>query len=721
MLRDTDIPLAGGSLAVEDLRTRLRRQVREADLSWPPVPTRHETGDLLTIAALGVSPAVPARIDLLLERFVGGGFAGQVYRARILKVEAEGAAPEGLEEGGICAVKILRPPSRAKALFRDALYWLGFQAPFSSQLLSSAVRAGVLWQKLARRAAEIRLGDPGAIVDPYATFYDDELRSFGELSEWVDGRVWSLEMDPHVFARRRVDPRNRGAVDSALGSREYLAKKGFMADLVGLLHEIGAHELARQYVWWTAKSQPNVLKRLAAGEGPWDGLVAIDFRAGLALLPFLPMSPADFGLILSGMWRGSLVQFDRGDLAALERFVDEHAERFEDLRGALAELREADPAYRRSLPDVTHHHVRLVFDGGVRRGCVEGLCEAWERKGTIDARGRERLSASRLRFLAFFLSPVIPLAGAVGRRLWGNRAYARHAARWFADANYRSRALLADQCARLLDWHRKGRLSDERAAILERRRKGYWVERFTLGLLPRFLHRTITDPRYAWGKLKRMVTFPLRLYFNAAFRQAWFLEEIRRGREDGMLTGEEAERISASAVDPFIQTYLKALAVHIACMPVTHVVAGILALYVMFFRGLPWEQATAWGVGILVAFQVTPISPGSICRWLYVVYLVIRDRKFKRYRVAFFVAMWKYIGYLAFPFQMATTYPALARFLACRWATDAVHFVPVFGERGALLERLVFDGFFNAPISIGRARQERKARKARLAAPESGG
>ncbi|MCX7590537.1 MAG: hypothetical protein N2255_02805, partial [Kiritimatiellae bacterium] len=43
-----------------------------------------------------------------------------------------------------------------------------------------------------------------------------------------------------------------------------------------------------------------------------------------------------------------------------------------------------------------------------------------------------------------------------------------------------------------------------------------------------------------------------------------------------------------------------------------------------------------------------------------------------------------------------------ARFMAGRWAAGAVHFVPVFGERGALLEHMVFDAFFNVPRIIGR-------------------
>jgi hypothetical protein len=85
-----------------------------------------------------------------------------------------------------------------------------------------------------------------------------------------------------------------------------------------------------------------------------------------------------------------------------------------------------------------------------------------------------------------------------------------------------------------------------------------------------------------------------------------------------------------------------------------------------------------------------------------VVYLVIRERNFKDYNIAVFLGFFKYIGYLAFPIQMAYRYPALARFMAAHWATGAVHIVPVFGEHGALLEHWAFDAFYNYPLTIRR-------------------
>jgi hypothetical protein len=78
------------------------------------------------------------------------------------------------------------------------------------------------------------------------------------------------------------------------------------------------------------------------------------------------------------------------------------------------------------------------------------------------------------------------------------------------------------------------------------------------------------------------------------------------------------------------------------------------------------------------------------------------------------LSFFKYIGYLAFPIQMAYRYPDLARFMAGHWATGAVHVVPVFGERGALLEHAVFDLFYNYPLTVRRRLRQRQDRRSGL-------
>ena len=171
-----------------------------------------------------------------------------------------------------------------------------------------------------------------------------------------------------------------------------------------------------------------------------------------------------------------------------------------------------------------------------------------------------------------------------------------------------------------------------------------------------------------------------------------------------MLSEVERDRIMQHVKDPFIVKYLRSLGVHFATLPVTQIVSLIVATTVLVYklmRGEDTGMAWLYFGGILVAFQVTPVSPGSLCRGVYVVALMIRERNYRDYLVAAPLSFVKYIGYLAFPFQMITTYPELARFMGSRWAMDAVRIVPVFGEHGALLEHAVFDLCFNVPRVIG--------------------
>jgi len=160
----------------------------------------------------------------------------------------------------------------------------------------------------------------------------------------------------------------------------------------------------------------------------------------------------------------------------------------------------------------------------------------------------------------------------------------------------------------------------------------------------------------------------------------------------------------AQVKDPFIAKYLKSVGVHLAFLPVSEVVwvvtGGIMAAKVYVETG----DTVAAGIqfaAVVAFFQIIPISPGSICRGLYVAYLMVRERNFKDYAVAAPLSFVKVVGYLAFPIQMATVYPELSRFMAGRWATDVVHIIPVFGEKGALLEHYVFDWLFNRSRLVG--------------------
>ncbi|NOY80107.1 MAG: hypothetical protein GXP31_03785 [Kiritimatiellaeota bacterium] len=694
----------------EQFCRELAETLRRDDLLIPFRPTRFEAGETLEVRLTGVSPPVEADAVFRIEEFAGGGFAGQVYRCRLERLTpvGPGASAPDLTPGAVYAVKILRPPSAPAHRFRNLLYWLGYQGHFRAEVTRAACRTGVLWQKIVRRAAAVRFRRNDAVADIYASLFEPRLGAYGEVSEWIEGRNWRLEADDCLRDRRKWRTVDLGRTQSP----EYVAKRRFMADLVELLHEMGGAEFARQYEWWTLKSQPNVLKRTAGGadERSDRGLCAIDFRAGLALLPFLPMSPADVVLILKGLLRGRIVQFDRCDEKKLEQFVAAHVDDFADLQDLIEEWKQANRMYRRSLPDLTRQGLRLLVDRGLRRDVRNGFIEAWESSRTVVPGFAGRLRSSQTRFFCFYLLGVLPFLGGTLRRLWGNPHYRRHFGRMLTSWSYFLRSGRARIAARLIDWVRAGRVSETRARRLVKRPWVFWPEAFTLGLVPiPSVHRALTEPGFAWAIVRAWFRFVLRFYRDPVFRREYLVNEIRLGEAAGMLTPSERDAILARVDDPYIVRYLRSLAVHFATLPVTQIVSvftgGIAAVVILSHGGFStaaWKHAGAVFGGVVLFFQVTPVSPGSLCRGFYVVYLAIRERNLLDYLIALPVSFLKYFGYLAFPLQMTTTYPELSRFMAARWATSAVHIVPVFGEKGALLEHFIFDLCFNLPRAVGR-------------------
>ncbi len=78
----------------------LERRFRGASLFRPLRVRRHEPMEVLDYDVRGVWPPRPARVKLSVERHVGGGFAGQVYRVRILEIDAPEQVAELIGELG---------------------------------------------------------------------------------------------------------------------------------------------------------------------------------------------------------------------------------------------------------------------------------------------------------------------------------------------------------------------------------------------------------------------------------------------------------------------------------------------------------------------------------------------------------------------------------------------------------------------------------------------
>ncbi|MBL7106403.1 MAG: hypothetical protein ISS77_02185 [Phycisphaerae bacterium] len=680
----------------------LQGKFEQLGLSRPLRLGRYEPGDVIEYQLLGISDRVSAKATLQIEKFVGGGFAGQVYKVKLNNIDS---AVTGLEIGKSYAIKILIPPSRFSKLFRDVLYWIGFQGPFQLQVNPTAGRAGALWQKFIRRAAKLKFGSDLAVVDIYATFIDERLGSCGEISEWVEGRSWKLEVDENMDTLKRwlkkktYDPEK-------LGSVEYREKKEFMRDFVNLLHEVGAPEFARQYEWSTCKSQPNCLKRIGEQQNQ-NKLTAVDFRAGLALLPFLPMSPGDFMLIIKGILRGSLVQFDRGSLNKLRSFIQTHREAFADMDDMLGELQTDEEIYRNSLPDITHNHFKLLYSCKLWRTIFDSAIVSWQVRNLADDNRLERFKKSKLLTLVFFMLGLVPFVGAFLRKLWCKADWRNHYGKIVTSPRYFVCAIKGKMAEKAIALHRAGRVSSEKAEKIANSFPSFCIHSL-LSLLPFvFLHKMLTDPNYAVSCLWYICVRPVKLYFNEQMRRDWLMGMVAEGKKKHILSDEDAQTVLSQLDEPYIQKYLKSLAVHVCTLPVTQIVSFLVAwIYYVTHPELTKAQAgVAVGI-ILLAFQITPISPGSLCRGLYVVYLVIKERNFKDYNIAVFLGFFKYVGYLAFPIQMTYRYPAMARFMASHWATDAVHIVPVFGEHGALLEHWVFRLFYNWPLTIRRRMQK---------------
>jgi hypothetical protein len=290
-----------------------------------------------------------------------------------------------------------------------------------------------------------------------------------------------------------------------------------MGAFVKLLHDMGGHEFARQYEWSTCKSQPNCLKRTDSENNPAEGLVAVDFRAGLALLPFLPMSPGDFKLILKGLKRGSLVQFDRGSIDQLERFMDDHGNDFSDMREMLDELKTSESVYRNSVPDITHNHVRLFYSRQLWSTIFNSTMTGWKVRNIVDDAGKQKLGRSWIFSTFFFLIGLIPFLGVSVQRVMGRAEWRQHYKKILTSWDYLRRAFKGKIAEKAIPWHRDGRM-DGNEALKTTESVWRYMGHLTLSLLPVGLHRFMTDWEYAKERLVYILVRPIRLYFNPMMR-----------------------------------------------------------------------------------------------------------------------------------------------------------------------------------------------------------
>ena len=88
-----------------ELCKTLERKFHSAGLHRPMKTTRYDPGTELVYDITSIENANKGRVHLVVEKFVGGGFAGQVYQVKITEIIAENGPLKGLEAGGIYAIK----------------------------------------------------------------------------------------------------------------------------------------------------------------------------------------------------------------------------------------------------------------------------------------------------------------------------------------------------------------------------------------------------------------------------------------------------------------------------------------------------------------------------------------------------------------------------------------------------------------------------------------
>ena len=85
----------------------LEKQFKKQSLHRPMRIERYEPGTELVYYAKAVDGKESGNVSLHIEKFVGGGFAGQVYRVRVTNMDVQGASMGGIQKGGIYAMKKL--------------------------------------------------------------------------------------------------------------------------------------------------------------------------------------------------------------------------------------------------------------------------------------------------------------------------------------------------------------------------------------------------------------------------------------------------------------------------------------------------------------------------------------------------------------------------------------------------------------------------------------
>ena len=110
---------------------------------------------------------------------------------------------------------------------------------------------------------------------------------------------------------------------------------------------------------------------------------------------------------------------------------------------AMEELKTAEKLYRDSLPDITHHHLKLIYSLKLWASILNSSIRGWKIRNIIDEKTFDRLQKKRIQTLIFYFLRLVPFLGSFLSKLWGRKDYRQHYAKLLTSPGYFRRAMRA--------------------------------------------------------------------------------------------------------------------------------------------------------------------------------------------------------------------------------------------------------------------------------------
>lgn len=609
---------------------------------------------------------LPRTRDFTIAGIAGSGFASRVYRAT-----------DDLEQEVV--LKVYRTEG-ARRIFGDLLHTTACGLPFPMRFLESAVLVSEGWHDVLQKATEIEGMKDIVLPQSHGHFFSPELGSFVGVYEWMNGES---EKPPIIGTQGLVN---------------YQKKKNVFKRFRNLAGMVGAGDRVRQWDWGTLVAPLNGL----TVEAEQRKVAMIDTQPGLPLVG-IPLSPADVVTVFKTLVNGRSVYFDRPDFPKLDRYIEDHPDAFADLSETVARLKEADRKYRDSLPFPLDGSWFRYFDSGRRKKMREATASALLADKSIDDKGAARIVKSDISAAWHLAIYNLPLVGSRIHRLMFHKGYQEHLWNILTTSGYRHEVNLES----ISRWLSQERITPGRAVKLEKSDLKVLLER-PLSYLPQRAHRLLVDGDYCLEQLdlfKRSLvnrmSFISRFPFDKNLRRQWLTETIQQEEQAGNLTPQIVDRLYAQAgtdqADQLMKdVFITTVGFNIVSWPIA---LGLTQL------GNEYLTITALAQQIPLIPKLFSIT--SILRSSYLAVRTIQDRLNgkkdeihsipKKIEAANLVlALTSPFGNAAAPLRMVAEMPELSGFLAGHFLGQAVHKIPVFGQKGTVTEALVYGLCYNS-------------------------